>query len=166
MFEIQHYYSYPKITSMNVEFHSELKFPAVTVCNLSWRNGSMMGNATQDDAFYGAISPINYLLPPVNWSDPFYLENKYFVNRSFSFFTAEAIPDSKGTLAQRQIMVGMVGQRRRWPIYVGPTLGQPGIAMRNVRLWLVWSDNGDVGQATLGECWPNVGLRWSFHVAI
>ena len=46
-------------------------------------------------------------------------------------------PDSKGTLAQRQIMVGMVGQRRRWAIYVGPTLGQPGIAMRNIRLWLV-----------------------------
>ena len=47
------------------------------------------------------------------------------------------VPDSKGTLAQRQIMVGMVGQRRRWAIYVGPTLGQPGIAMRNIRLWLV-----------------------------
>ena len=95
VFEIQHYYSYPKITSVNVEFHSELKFPAVTVCNLSWRNGSMMGNATQDDAFYGAISPISYLLPPVNWSDPFYLENKYFVNRSFSCFTAEAIDPSQ-----------------------------------------------------------------------
>ena len=80
---------------MNVEFHRELKFPAVTVCNLSWRNGSMMGNATQDDAFYGAISPISYLLPPVNWSDPFYLENKYFVYRNFSFFTAEAIDPSQ-----------------------------------------------------------------------
>ena len=66
-------------------------------------------------------------------------------------------PDSKGTLAQRQIMVG---QHRRWAIYVGPTLCQPCVAMAGT------SDYGlfdlttvTFGQATLGDCWPNVGLR-------
>ena len=63
------------------------------------------------------------------------LENKQQANCC----SAQAIyrPDSKGALAQRQIMVGMVGLRRRWAIYVGQSLGKPGVAMRIIRLLLV-----------------------------
>ena len=50
------------------------------------------------------------------------------------------------------MMIGMVGQRQCRTIDFGRTVGQQGVTMMNIRLWLVWSDNGVVGQAIMGEC--------------
>jgi hypothetical protein len=78
----QHYNSYPITTAMYTQSHSQLKFPAVTICNLSPLNKSAVKNDSRIDNYYLSVSIMKQFAEPINWTDPFYEEEGFFKNRS------------------------------------------------------------------------------------
>ena len=75
--EIENYYSYPTTSNTFIRLDNELKFPAVTICNLSPYNKSAFSNDTKTQNLFLSFSATSTLAESVNWSDPFYAENGY-----------------------------------------------------------------------------------------
>ncbi|XP_076109252.1 acid-sensing ion channel 1-like [Mytilus galloprovincialis] len=82
--ELGNYYNYPTYTTLEVERHSEIEFPAVTICNLNSLSKSLVLNDSRVDNYYLSIGPreIFDLHKRFNWSDPFYEQNGFFRNRT------------------------------------------------------------------------------------
>ncbi|KAK3102529.1 hypothetical protein FSP39_011992, partial [Pinctada imbricata] len=93
--ELRQYYSYPIRTQVNVEYHTEMTFPALTICNLCWRNKSKLGDSLNQDAFYGSISEFSHVFGHPNWSDPWYGENGFYNETTEDFFFDQAMDLSK-----------------------------------------------------------------------
>ena len=60
----------------------ELEFPAVTICNLATRNKSQFSNDTRTSNYHLRLSAIRVGSEPINWTDPFYLTENYFQERT------------------------------------------------------------------------------------
>lgn len=83
--ELKNYQRYPTtITSFPVNY-DEMIFPAITICNLNALNKSAIKDDLRNHMYYQNISNVfklssnsDYTSPDVNWSDPFYQENRYF----------------------------------------------------------------------------------------
>ncbi|CAC5378855.1 unnamed protein product [Mytilus coruscus] len=82
--ELGNYYNYPTYTTLEVERHSEIEFPAVTICNLNSLSKSLVLNDSRVENYYLSIGPreIFGLYNEFNWSDPFYEQNGFFRNRT------------------------------------------------------------------------------------
>lgn len=68
----------------------ELEFPAITICNLSTRNKSQFSNDTRTSYYYFRLSAISPGSEPVNWTDPFYLTEGYFQERTMDDLYSES----------------------------------------------------------------------------
>ncbi|VDI32350.1 Hypothetical predicted protein [Mytilus galloprovincialis] len=77
--ELGNYYNYPTYTTLEVERHSEIEFPAVTICNLNSLSKSLVLNDSRVDNYYLSIGPreIFDMHNRFNWSDPFYEQNGF-----------------------------------------------------------------------------------------
>jgi len=86
------YYQYPTITFVSERIANELVFPAITICNLSPRNKSKFNDDPRTDNYYIGISELFHfqLNISVNWSDPFYVEEGYFKNRTLNDLSSES----------------------------------------------------------------------------
>ncbi|CAC5399914.1 unnamed protein product [Mytilus coruscus] len=80
--QIIDYYNYPVITNMYTETHSELQFPAVTICNLNSLKKSSILNDTRMENHYLKLSLLDEYATPTNWSDPFFKEQNFFEKRT------------------------------------------------------------------------------------
>ncbi|CAC5361584.1 ASIC5 [Mytilus coruscus] len=89
--ELQHYYNYPTYTTVEVETHSQIEFPAVTFCNLNSLNKSNIVNDSRIDNYYLSIGPRMLIgfNKSINWSDPFYTEQGFFKKRTEPDILAE-----------------------------------------------------------------------------
>lgn len=83
--ELQHYYNYPTFTTVEVETHSEIEFPAVTFCNLNSLRKPNVNDSRIDD-YYLRIGPriTRNFREPLNWTDPFYKAHRFFEQRTDS----------------------------------------------------------------------------------
>jgi hypothetical protein len=80
--ELMNYYSYPSTITVTVRMVDELEFPAVTICNLATRNKSQFSNDTRTSNYHLRLSAIRVGSEPINWTDPFYLTENYFQERT------------------------------------------------------------------------------------
>jgi hypothetical protein len=76
---IAKYYTYPTLTVVGVDFHKELQFPAVTICNLSPYNISRLQPDPKRNTYEMEYTVLNDYGRPVNWSDPLYERYGYDV---------------------------------------------------------------------------------------
>ena len=88
--EITFYYSYPTRTSFSVEFMKRMQFPAVTLCDIGWRNKSKLENSSQAYTYYGSLSLYRHSLPYVDWRDNYYKENGYFEDGNITAYMETA----------------------------------------------------------------------------
>ena len=88
--EITFYYSYPTRTSVSVEFMKRMQFPAVTLCDIGWRNKSKLDNSSQAYTYYGSLSPYRDMLPNVDWNDKYYKDNGYFEDGKLAAYVKTA----------------------------------------------------------------------------
>ena len=90
--ELQSYYSYPTLTSVEVESHLEIEFPSVTFCNLNSINRAAMTNDSRTDNYYISIGPheTSIFKKDFNWTDPFYLQEGFFENRTVTDILKES----------------------------------------------------------------------------
>ncbi|KAK3101611.1 hypothetical protein FSP39_004840, partial [Pinctada imbricata] len=76
--ELEKYYSYPVRTQVVVTYPTIVQFPAVTICNLCWRNGTKIGNSTQYRDYLSSLDDYSFHGRRPNWSDPWYEEKGFF----------------------------------------------------------------------------------------
>jgi hypothetical protein len=76
--EIKKYYRYPTMTRRTVELKTEMKFPAVTICNLSKLNKSRIVADTRRDNYEMSLNLMEHFSVAINWSDPVYKQQGYF----------------------------------------------------------------------------------------
>lgn len=67
---------------MYTHSHAQLKFPAVTICNLSPLNKSAIKNDSRIDNYYLSVSIMETFAETINWTDPIYEAEGFFKNRS------------------------------------------------------------------------------------
>ncbi|XP_076075969.1 bile acid-sensitive ion channel-like [Mytilus galloprovincialis] len=82
--QIIDYYNYPVNTNMYTETHSEMQFPAVTICNLNSLKRNSILNDTRMENHYLKLSLLEFYATPSNWSDPFFKEQNFFENRTLT----------------------------------------------------------------------------------
>lgn len=80
--ELLTYYSYPLSTSVTVRASDELEFPVITLCNLSPRKKSAISEDNRTENYYLGLSSLNYSMKSINWTDPFYTTEGYFLERT------------------------------------------------------------------------------------
>lgn len=91
--EFTHYYSYPTISSTEINRLTEVKFPAVTICNLSNLNKSAILDDARVANFYKMVNPIMQIrksATTINWSDPFYEDQHFFKEMSIDDLVRES----------------------------------------------------------------------------
>ena len=91
--EFKHYYSYPTISSTQINRLTEVKFPAVTICNLSNLNKSAILDDVRVANFYKMVNPIIQIrqsAKTINWSDPFYEDQHFFKEMSIDDLVKES----------------------------------------------------------------------------
>ena len=62
--------------------HTEMEFPAITVCNLNPLNKSVMKNDPKIDNYFLSLGPLAMYANSINWSDPFYEQEWFYQNRT------------------------------------------------------------------------------------
>jgi hypothetical protein len=67
---------------MYTQSHAQLRFPAVTICNLSPLNKSAVKNDSRIDNYYLSVSIMEGFAETINWTDPFYEAEGFFKNPS------------------------------------------------------------------------------------
>lgn len=67
-----------------------LEFPAITICNIGSRNKTMFSNDTRTSNYYRSLSGIADLDNKINWTDPFYVAEGYFKQRTIEDLYAES----------------------------------------------------------------------------
>ncbi|CAG2192881.1 unnamed protein product [Mytilus edulis] len=82
--QIIDYYNYPVNTNMYTETHSEMQFPAVTICNLNSLKRNSILNDTRMENHYLKLSLLWLFATPSNWSDPFFKEQFFFEKRTLN----------------------------------------------------------------------------------
>ena len=75
--ELRNYYSYPTMSNTYIRLEDKLSFPTITICNMSPYNKRSFSNDTKTQNLYLSTSSNYYLADPVNWSDPFYVDNGF-----------------------------------------------------------------------------------------
>jgi hypothetical protein len=80
--ELQHYYKYPTTTTIFEQGHTEMEFPAITVCNLNPLNKNVMKNDPRIDNYFLSLGPLDAYANSTNWSDPFYEQEGFYQNRT------------------------------------------------------------------------------------
>ena len=90
--ELQSYYSYPTLTSVEVESNLEIEFPSVTFCNLNSMNRTVMTKDLRTANYYISIGPREAFVfkRDFNWTDPFYLQEGFFENRTVTDILKES----------------------------------------------------------------------------
>ena len=91
--EFKHYYSYPTISSTEINRLTEVKFPAVTICNLNNLNKSAILDDVRVANFYKIVNPIIQIrqsAKTINWSDPFYEDQHFFKEMSIDDLVKES----------------------------------------------------------------------------
>ncbi|CAG2190227.1 unnamed protein product [Mytilus edulis] len=98
--ELGNYYTYPTYTTLEVETHSEIEFPAVTICNLNSLSKSSVLNDSRVDNYYLSIGPREIhevqMYNEFNWSDPFYEQYGFFSERKMEDILLEHKPLHQG----------------------------------------------------------------------
>ncbi|XP_063446909.1 acid-sensing ion channel 5-like [Mytilus trossulus] len=82
--QIIDYYNYPVNTNMYTEKHTEMQFPAITICNLNSLKRNSILNDTRIENHYLKLSLLDWYATPSNWSDPFFKEQNFFENRTLN----------------------------------------------------------------------------------
>jgi len=62
--------------------HTEMEFPAITVCNLNPLNKSVIKNDPRIDNHFLSLGPLDMYANSTNWSDPFYEQEGFYQNRT------------------------------------------------------------------------------------
>jgi hypothetical protein len=62
--------------------HTEMEFPAITVCILNPLNKSVMKNDLRIDNYFLSLGPLYMYANSTNWSDPFYEQEGFYQNRT------------------------------------------------------------------------------------
>jgi hypothetical protein len=88
--ELTYYYQYPTTITVTGRMSEELEFPAITICNIGSRNKSMFSNDTRTSNYYRRLSGIADLDNTINWTDPFYVTEGYFKERTIEDLYAES----------------------------------------------------------------------------
>ena len=99
--ELTHYYSFPTVTVIELESHSEMVFPAVTFCNLNSLSKSAFKKIDpRIDNYFLSVGPKETvpLSGEINWSDPFYKQEDFFKTQNFQDVQDESKPVFNGFL--------------------------------------------------------------------
>lgn len=97
------------MTSTSVQKVSTMKFPAITFCNLSPYNKSVVVSDPRDEEFYMAISKLGIFVDDINWTDPYYRDNGYFTPRTRDDVATEAL-NRRAVIKSITFDMGDVGQ--------------------------------------------------------
>ena len=62
--------------------HTDMEFPAITVCILNPLSKSVMKNDPRIDNYFLSLGPLYMYANSTNWSDPFYEQEGFYQNRT------------------------------------------------------------------------------------
>lgn len=88
--ELNYYYQYPTTITVTGRVAEELKFPAITICNIASKNKSMFSDDARTRNYYRRISAFGKVTQRINWTDSFYATEGYFKERTIEDMYAES----------------------------------------------------------------------------